>query len=263
MEGASAYQVALIVAIGTVVMLLLAAAIVLFMLFYQKKMAQEQLKRQRLEMDYQQKMTLAALESQENERKRVAADLHDSIGGMLSTIRVGLTTVAKQISDPQLIEQQKQMLDDTISSVRRISRDLMPPTLEKFGLVEAVKEMCERVQSTAYIRVAFTEHGEFRALEKNQELMIFRIIQELINNAVKHAKSSTINVAFNATDKLEVIVEDDGVGFDSTALLRHHASASRGLGLFNIENRVRLLNAHLEFDNGRKSGTRITMTIPL
>jgi len=263
MEGASEYQVALIVTIGTVVMLLLAGAIVLFMLFYQKKMAQEQLKLQRLELDYQQKMMLAALESQENERKRVASDLHDSIGGMLSTIRVGLTTVAKQISDPQLVEQQKQMLDDTISSVRRISRDLMPPTLEKFGLVQAVKEMCERVQSTAYIQVAFSEHGEFRTLEQNQELMIFRIIQELINNAVKHSKSSTINVVFNATDKLEVVVEDDGVGFDATALLSHHAPSSRGLGLFNIENRVRLLNARLEFDNERKAGTRITMIMPL
>ena len=89
MAGPSEYQVALLIAIGTVGMLLLAIAIILFMVFYQKKMIQEQLKRQQLELTYQQKMMEAALESQENERRRVAGDLHDSIGGMLSTIRVG------------------------------------------------------------------------------------------------------------------------------------------------------------------------------
>src|SRR5690349_16559251 len=119
---------AIIFSIATVGMLVLAGSIILFVVFYQKKMIQEQFKRQQLELEYQQKMMEAALESQENERKRLAADLHDSIGAMLSTIRVGITTIAKQLPEPQSLEEPKQMLDDTISSVRRISRDLMPST---------------------------------------------------------------------------------------------------------------------------------------
>ncbi len=130
----------LIFSLATVGMLILAASIILFVVFYQKKMIQEQLKRQQLELEYQQKMMEAALESQENERRRVAGDLHDSIGAMLSTIRVSLITQARRDNaDLESINQSKKMLDDTIESVRRISRDLMPSTLEKFGLAHAAK----------------------------------------------------------------------------------------------------------------------------
>src|SRR5690349_19656584 len=137
MDRSPEYQIALLISIGTVGMLLLAIAIISFMVFYQKKMISEQLKRKQLEFEHQQRMMQAELESQENERRRLAADLHDSIGGMLSAIRVGISTISKQA--PELnIEQTKSMLDDTISSVRRISRDLMPSTLERFGLIHAI-----------------------------------------------------------------------------------------------------------------------------
>lgn len=263
MGGPSEYQVALLVAIGTVAMLLLAIAIILFVVFYQKKMIQEQLKLQKLEFDYQQKMMEAALESQENERRRVAGDLHDSIGGMLSTIRVGLTTLAKQMNDPQSMEQPKQMLDDTLNSVRRLSLDLMPSTLEKFGLVQAVKELCERFQAVSLLPVSFQDQGEVGTLPQKKELMIFRVAQELVNNAVKHSQATSIHVTIRGTDKLEMTVEDNGVGFDSDSL-RHEAKNGKGLGLFNIENRARILSAKLEFETPQSGkGTKITMTMPL
>src|SRR5687768_3777625 len=120
--------------IATIGMLLLAMSIVFFVLFYQRKMLETKLKQQQMEVEYQQKMLQAALESQENERKRLAADLHDSIGAMLSTIRLKLGTFSRiegiLTND---IDQTKTMLDDTITSVRRLSRDLLPATLEKFG----------------------------------------------------------------------------------------------------------------------------------
>lgn len=262
MGGPSEYQVALLVAIGTVAMLLLAIAIILFVVFYQKKMIQEQLKVQQLEFTYQQKMMEAALESQENERRRVAGDLHDSIGGMLSTIRVGLTTLARQMSDPQSMEQPKQMLDDTINTVRSLSRDLMPSTLEKFGLVQAVKELCERFQAVSLLPVFFHEHGELKELGQKKELMVFRVAQELVNNAVKHSQATSIHVTIRVTDKLEMIVEDNGIGFDKVSL-HNQANNGKGLGLFNIENRVRILSAKLEFDTQPGQGTKITMTMPL
>ncbi|MBA4055661.1 MAG: hypothetical protein C0490_13180, partial [Marivirga sp.] len=262
MGGPSEYQVALLIAIGTVAMLLLAIAIILFVVFYQKKMIQEQLKVQKLEFDYQQKMMEAALESQENERRRVAGDLHDSIGGMLSTIRVGLTTLAKQMTDPQSMEQPKKMLDDTIKSVRSLSLDLMPSTLEKFGLVQAVKELCDRFQAVSLLPVLFQEQGEVPELNTKKELMIFRVAQELVNNAVKHSQATSVHVIIRGTDKLEMIVEDNGIGFDVESL-RGQAKNGKGLGLFNIENRVRILSAKLEFDTQPRKGTKITMTMPL
>jgi two-component system, NarL family, sensor kinase len=262
MAGPSEYQVALLIAVGTVGMLLLAIAIILFMVFYQKKMIQEQYNRQKLELEYQQKMMEAALESQEAERKRVAGDLHDSVGGMLSAVRVGLTTIARQLPDPMYLEEQKKMLDDTIANVRMISRDLMPSTLERFGLTHALKELCDRFQTTSLLPVTFTEEGDFEALSPRTQLMLFRIAQELVSNAVKHAQANQIAVALLRSDQLEMIIEDDGIGFDADEKRQSRKNGS-GLGLFNIENRIRLLNGKVEFEKGRDRGSKITITMPL
>jgi two-component system, NarL family, sensor kinase len=260
MEGGVS-QFTLIFSLATVAMLVLAGFIILFVVFYQKKMIEEQLKRQKLELDFQQKMMEAALESQENERRRLAGDLHDSVGGMLSTIRVGLTSIAKQMSNPQGIEQSKKMLDDTITSVRRISLDLMPSTLEKFGLIAALKEICERFQSASLIPVHFQETGDVKFIEQKRELKIYRVVQELINNAIKHSQASQIKVEVWGGEQLFITVEDDGIGFDSS-IRNNVVQSGKGLGLYNMTNRTRLLNAKLEFDNQTKKGSKITLIVP-
>ena len=260
MEGGVS-QFTLIFSLATVAMLVLAGFIILFVVFYQKKMIHEQLKRQQLELDFQQRMMEATLESEENERRRLAGDLHDSVGGMLSTIRMGLTSIGKQLPDPQMIEQSKRMLDDTLTSVRRISLDLMPATLEKFGLIPALREICERFQAAAVIPVAFNEHGEVQFIERKRELKIFRIVQELMNNAVKHAQATRINVDVNAESELRICVEDDGIGFDPSFKTTVGPNGS-GLGLYNMESRARLLNARLDFDTQIKKGSKITLTVP-
>jgi two-component system NarL family sensor kinase len=260
MEGGVS-QFALIFSLATVGMLLLAGFIILFVVFYQKKMIEEQLKRQELELNFQQKMMEATLESEENERRRLAGDLHDSVGGMLSTIRVGLTTISKKLPDPQLIEQSKQMLDETLSTVRRISLDLMPSTLEKFGLVPALREICDRFQATALTPINFLERGEIRIIEARRALKIFRIVQELVNNAIKHAQASMINVTVSGEEQLKITVEDDGIGFDPKVKPVNSQNGS-GLGLYNMENRTRLLNARLEFDAQVTKGSKITLIVP-
>jgi two-component system NarL family sensor kinase len=259
MEG-EVSQFALIFSLATVAMLVLAGFIILFVVYYQKKMIQEQLKRQQLELDFQNKMMEATLESEENERRRLAGDLHDSVGGMLSTIRVGLTGIAKQLPDPRLVEQSKQMLDDTLTTVRRISLDLMPSTLEKFGLLPALKELCERFEGASLIPVTFVAQGDIRPMTGSRELKIYRIVQELINNAIKHAQASVINVTVIGREDLQVSVEDDGKGFNPS-LVPPSVPGSSGLGLYNMENRARLLNARLEFDNHVKKGSRITLFV--
>lgn len=262
MAEPQATQIYLIIAVAIVAMLLMAGAIILFVVFYQKRMIQEQLKRQALEFDYQQKMMQAELESQESERRRLAADLHDSIGGMLSTIRVGITTMARLLPDPQSIDQTKQMLDDTITSVRRISRDLMPSTLEKFGLGHAIKELCERFQATSKITVQCQGENELPELGRQRELMVFRIVQELLNNAVKHAQASVITVGIQSTDSFSVVVEDDGIGFDAQVEMNDRQSG-KGLGLYNIENRARLLGGSLAYEKAPHRGSKISLTIPV
>lgn len=262
MAQPQATQIYLIIAIAIVTMLVMAGAIIIFVVFYQKRMIREQMKRQTMEFEYQQKMLQAELESQETERRRLAADLHDSIGGMLSTIRVGISTMARLLPDPMSVDQTKQMLDDTITSVRRISRDLMPSTLEKFGLTHALRELCERFQATSKITIHFFLEGDLEPLDKTRELMIFRIVQELLNNAIKHSQASQISVTLKSDHKLAVIVQDDGVGFDPEAF-KKDTQSGKGLGLFNIENRARLLGAKLEYGKQSKKGSTTIITLPI
>jgi two-component system, NarL family, sensor kinase len=256
------YNFLIIFSIASVGMLILAVSIILFVVFYQKRMIQEQMKRQAMQYEFQQKMLQAELESQETERRRLSEDLHDSIGGMLSTIRVGISTMARLLPDPQSIDQTKKMLDDTITSVRRISRDLMPSTLEKFGLVQALTELCERFQATSAIKIRFNEEGKVGELDKNRSLMIFRIVQELLNNAIKHSKAEEIQVTLHFADKLSVIVQDNGVGFDANAIMNDKQSG-KGLGLFNIENRARLLGGKISYSNVKPTGSKTSVSIPL
>jgi two-component system, NarL family, sensor kinase len=255
------YDFLLIFSVATVGMLMLAGSIILFIVFYQKKMIKEQMKRQALVFEYQQKMMLAEMESQEGERRRLAADLHDSIGGMLSTIRVGLSTLARTLPDPKSMDETKLMLDDTIASVRRISRDLMPATLEKFGFLNAIKELCERFQATSKIQIKFSEPDEFPTIDKQRQLMLFRIVQELLNNAIKHANATSIHVTIQNENGIYVTVEDDGVGFDPVHEMKENQNG-KGLGLFIIENRAHLLGGKLEYPKPVK-GSKTVLTIPV
>lgn len=246
--------------IATIGMLVLAMAIVFFVIFYQKRMLESRLNQQRIETEYQQKMMLASLESQENERRRVAGDLHDSIGAMLSTIRVSLSTMMRQEAvNTQSVGQAKQMLDDTIDSVRRISRDLMPATLEKFGISYALKEMCEQYTTVSGVEIKFSESGEPVAINKNSEIMIFRITQEFINNSIKHSKAKSIVTDLQWSSELLVSISDDGVGFD----MQQTKNSGKGLGLFNMENRASMLGANLSFSSIVGSGTKAVMRVPL
>ncbi len=255
-------NIVLLIALGTAATLFMAIAIVLFVVFYQKRMLSEQLRRQELEKTVQRQILQATLESQEAERRKVAADLHDSIGGMLSAIRVGVSRLATLLPEPQKMEASKQMLDDTIDAVRQISRDLMPATLEKFGLATAVRELAERLQATSHIQIGVVEMGTRTEadLSKSQELMLFRIAQELLNNAIKHAQATYIEVVLSYGAALQLTVEDNGVGLSREQIAQ---SRKTSLGLFNVQSRLQLLHAHLEVDDRKTDGCKITVTLPL
>jgi two-component system NarL family sensor kinase len=259
LEPSHQSQVFLLIAIGTGVMLILAGTIVLFITFYQKRMFEARLKQQVLESQFQQKVLEATLDSQESERSRVAGDLHDSIGGMLSAVRVGLSAIGRQLPNTHVLDAQKQMLDDTIESVRKISRELMPATLEKFGLIPAVRELCEKMQATTHIQIGLMELGETRPIDNRRQLMVYRITQELLNNAFKHSKATYIEVVFNFRENLYLIVEDNGIGMSPRQMAE---SGRKSLGLFNIQSRVQLLSATVTIDPDKKDGSKITVSVP-
>ncbi|MBI1769370.1 MAG: sensor histidine kinase [Bacteroidetes bacterium] len=258
MEGSNPFF--FLLAVGTAGMLVMAAAIVVFILYYQKRMLHEKLKQNQMEIDLQEKALRMTLESQENERKRIAKDLHDGVQAMMQALRVTVLTVIRDSSEQDKKEIQE-MVNELTETVRAVSWDLMPSTLERFGLVSSVEEFCKRLNGKVAMPVYFTQHGSPLALDMNQQLLLYRIMQESVNNAIKHAKASKIEVTVNWQEGLHLTVADDGVGFDFSPELKFKNSS--GLGLSNLESRARLLHAELKFLKNTPSGCVVDVFLPI
>ena len=146
--------------------------------------------------------------------------------------------------------------------MRRISRDLLPAGLEKFGLTHAIQELCERINSSGIIAVTFAEVGTVIEMDKKREVLVYRIIQEMVNNAIRHSKASQLKINLVWTNTLQLVIQDNGEGFDYAGF-KHNVSALKpGLGLYSIETRVSLLGASLNYDTVFPQGSQFTIKVP-
>jgi two-component system NarL family sensor kinase len=252
----------LVFLIGLAIVLLLAFTIIVFVIAYQKRMLNEKLKREKLEVAYQQKILKATLISQENERSRIATDLHDSVGAMLSTIRLTLHATESQLNENNLFANSKQMLDETIETIRRISLDLLPVNLEKFGLSNTLQEMAERITQSGKVKVLFKEEGEKHLIKKESEVQVFRIIQELLNNSLKHAEATEIVLQMRWSDKLVLLIKDNGKGFELPKE-ENFNEIKTGVGLHSINLRTKLLAGTLTIKTEKQKGSEFLITVPL
>jgi signal transduction histidine kinase/tetratricopeptide (TPR) repeat protein len=236
---------------------LLLLAILLYRNFRQKQKDQQQ-RIHELETQQQLTATEAVLKGEEQERTRLAKDLHDGLGGMLSGIKYSLNTMKGNLimtpENNQAFERSIDMLDSSIKEMRRVAHNMMPEALVKFGLDTALKDFCNDVNRSGALQVSYQSIGlENAAIEQTAAITIYRIVQELINNTMKHAMAKTAIVQITkAGDHLSVTVEDDGKGFD-TAILK----AAQGIGWSNIENRVEFLKGTLDVRSEKEKGTSV------
>lgn len=199
------------------------------------------------------------MEGVEQERKRLAADLHDGLGGRLSGISIKLSKLSELDKVKKVVPEFDDILgniDDSLQELRGIARNLMPETLLKYGLKAALEDYCSTLKykdTNIVLQYYSTEEIENRTTK----LTIYRIIQELINNSLKHAKATEILVQFiYDKGKIDITVEDDGIGFDS-----EKRNKENGLGLTNLENRVNYLNGKIEVHSVINEGTSVTIQI--
>lgn len=240
-------------------MLLLSAALVVFFVVYQRRIFEQERVREEKDKAHQKELLVAAVEIQETERRRIARDLHDDIGSLLSATRLylrQLNTEATKDRTIQIKDQALAILDEMIQNTRRITHDLMPPALEKFGFQAAAEDMCERINRSGGINVNFRSDTETR-LGAREEAALYRVLQELMNNTLKHAQAKNIDVAIDRRqDIFGFTFKDDGKGFDP-ALVN-----SQGLGLRNIESRVSLIGGHLQSTTSPGNGLTVAVTLP-
>ncbi len=236
-------------------------SLIIAILAYRNYKHRQKLQQQRIsELETQQQLTAAeaVLKGEERERTRLAKDLHDGLGGMLSGIKFSLNTMKGNLimtpENAQAFERSMDMLDSSIQEMRRVAHNMMPEALVKFGLDTALKDFCNEITKSGALQVSYQSIGlEKTVIEQITSITIYRIVQELINNTMKHAAAKTAIVQVTSSDgHLSVTVEDDGKGFDTSVL-----NQSKGMGWSNIQNRVSFLKGTLDVQSKNDEGTSV------
>jgi signal transduction histidine kinase len=250
---------------GTIGMLALTVGLIVFIIFHQRKVIRYQGTLQRMEQEQQRLLLDASIRLQEEERQRLAADLHDDAGPLLATARLYLNENLVNLdktSQLQSIYNAKQIIDDTIQLIRNISHSLMPPTLKNFGLESAVNDLFQKISGSGSVNASCRFHDYRERLKPEDELILFRVIQELVNNILKHSNSSFIHVTQNInTDRFFIRLHHDGRGLTQADFEKLNKS-STGLGLKNIQSRLGLLDGIITFEKDT-SQTYYKVTIEL
>lgn len=242
-----------------------ATLLIILLLSYRNYKHRQKLQQQRIgELETQQQLTAteAVLKGEEQERTRIAKDLHDGLGGMLSGIKYSFNNMKGNLimtpDNAQAFERSMDMLDSSIKEMRRVAHNMMPEALVKFGLDTALKDFCNDINKSGALWVSYQSIGlENATIEQTTDITIYRIVQELINNVMKHAAAKTAIVQVTKSDhQLTVTVEDDGRGFD-TAIIK----GSTGIGWTNIQNRVDFLKGKLDVNSEPGKGTSVLIEI--
>ena len=266
LQASTTTNTSLVLLIGTIGMLILVIGLVVFIVLHQRKVSRYQLQLQRLEQEQQKVLINASVRLQEEERQRIAADLHDDAGPLLATARLYLNeNLVNQDKATQLqsIYQARQILDDTIQLVRNISHSLMPPTLKNFGLESAVNDLTQKISGSGSINASSRFHDYKERLKPEKELLVFRIIQELINNILKHSNSSFIHITQNKQDDRFVLrIHHDGRGIVQADFDKLNKS-NIGLGLKNISSRLRVAHGKIFFEkDSSQTYYKVTLDVP-
>jgi two-component system NarL family sensor kinase len=242
--------------IGTALIITL-VSLLLYRNFKQKQKLQQQ-RINELEIEKKLTATEAVLKGEEQERTRMAKDLHDGLGGMLSGIKYSFQTMKGNLimtsDNAQAFERSMDMLDSSIKEMRRVAHNMMPEALVKFGLNTALKDFCNDINQSGALLVNYQSIGlENSVIEQTTAITIYRIVQELINNTIKHAAAKSAIVQLSKTDTgISITVEDDGKGFDPAIL-----KSGRGIGWNNIQSRVEYLKGQLDVQSSPDKGTSI------
>jgi signal transduction histidine kinase len=266
LQATNSAGVSTVLFIGTIGMLILTIGLVLFIIFHQRKVSRYQQRLQIMEQEQQKILLTASIKFQEEERQRLAADLHDDAGPLLATVRLYLNeNLVNQDKATQLqaIYQARQIIDDTIQLVRNISHSLMPPTLKNFGLESAINDLFQKISGSGSMNASSRFHDYKDRLKPEKELIVFRIVQELVNNILKHSNSSFIHLTQNTHgDKFYLRIHHDGKGIIQSDFEKLNKS-NIGLGLKNISSRLRVAQGDIVFEKDiSQTYYKVTVELP-
>jgi two-component system NarL family sensor kinase len=229
---------------------------------YKQKQKNQQHRISELETEKQLEATEAVLKGEEQERTRIAKDLHDGLGGLLSGIKYSFTTMKGNLvmtpENHRAFERSMDMLDSSIKEMRRVAHNMMPEALVKFGLDTALKDFCNDINQSGALKVNYQSIGlDGFSIDQTTSIALYRIVQELLNNTMKHAKAKSAIVQITKLENLiSLTVEDDGRGFDTKIL-----KIKNGIGWVNIQNRIEFLKGKLDITSKECEGTSVQIEL--
>lgn len=231
---------------GMVFSLLIALAVVLFYIRYRRRLTVQELEMSRAEIAHQKELLRAIIRSQEEERKRIGMNLHDEVGTALSALRIMLERQdPAESGNRELALKCRSIIDRVIADVRNISHDLSPIRTGTYDFTDALEDLCETVNQSGklHIDLQMDAPEALKRLEENDVLALYRVLSELVNNTIRHAKASSITLGFSsAPGSLHIHYRDNGIGLPAIA------GRKNGMGMQNIESRLNMIGAAFTID---------------
>lgn len=239
--------------VSLVAMVLLAGAIVWVSFASVRRILREEKERFSLLLNHQKELLQSNLLVQEKERVRIAADLHDELASRLNIARMSIQLVKERKALPG--KHPESLIDEALGIARRISHELDPPLLSEFGFAEALTDFLQPLQDVISIKLNIMHESASRHFDSEKERQLFRVVQELVNNVLKHAQAKVLVVDLRITDRWAIVrINDDGVGFEVE-------SKRTGAGMRNIESRMQALNGNYRIRSMKNKGTSVLLVV--
>jgi two-component system, NarL family, sensor kinase len=252
-----------LIVISSIFLLFIVSGIVILILAYQKKQQQYFREKEQLKTIFEKEILKSQLEIQEQTLKNISQEIHDNIGQVLSLAKLNLATT--DINQPDVVQQKiedsKTLVGKAIQDLRDLSKSLNTDYVADMGLARAIEYEMEMIKKTGSFETVFEISGTVRKLETQKELILFRIVQEVLNNIIRHSKAKLINIKLNYMPFIfSIRISDNGDGFD-LSLLRENSKF--GLGIRNMNNRAQLVGAQFEITSTLEIGTVVNISLPL
>lgn len=204
------------------------------------------------------------ISTEENERKRLANEIHDGLGPLLSSVKMSVSALKKYHNDSEsgeILRNIEKITNESIKSIKDISNNLSPHVIQNFGLVKALQNFINKINSSRSVKIDFIENLKQFRPEQNTEIVLYRVVCELINNTIKHAKASNIyiQIEFDTKD-INLNYKDDGIGFEVDNLFK---PKEKGMGFYNIFSRINSLQGSIETFSAPGKGTSVNIRIPV
>jgi signal transduction histidine kinase len=246
------------VIVASVFFVLIGSFLLLLVFVFFRRQRKNKQEKEEMQNRYERTLLKTQLEIQEQAFSYISQEIHDNIGQVLSLVRLNLNTLNSAAVTEEKIEETDDLLGKAIKDLRDLSHNLQNNRIHDIGIVESIRQLLFSLEKTGQYNTVFHSSDHFHILDANTDIILYRIIQEIINNIIKHANATEIGIEINSEPAMtSVKIRDNGVGFDTTAV----KSAGTGIGLQNISNRAKTINATVDIKSSAGKGTVITLYI--